>query len=133
MLNAETLFTIYQNKLEYLNREDPENYIAKYTVFSLYQDYRLWVDGGIPRLFDCLEFRDDLPPYVFADTGYTCSCIGILKYRKLELPVYTDSYGCQDFVIYNGVDISVQGMGGEYDWYYELDYHIDNISCKTKE
>lgn len=96
-------------------------------------------DSDRPVWDEVFVSRDDLPPRI-EDSGYVCDCFGYIEYKGNIYPLYTDDYGCQDFIIYryrnNGAEIveyviSVQNMGGMLDWWFELnrmkDEHPDEV------
>ena len=42
-------------------------------------------------------------------------CIGLLKYRGQEFPIYNDDYGMSNFIVINKLPITVDSFGGETD------------------
>lgn len=71
---------------------------------------------------------DNIPPKIY-ESGYECTCFGIIAYKGNKYPVYIDDYGCQDFIVYRYYDkennycereISVRNMSGFLDWWFEL-------------
>ena len=133
------LFNKYQNMLDWINRrlepdslkfyeESAESWKhAKEVAFTMYQDIRHYVEGGIPNDEECFDYSSKL---IAAYKPYKDQfpCIGLLKYRDQTWPIYSDDYGCQDFiVIEDDYQIPVCNMAGCLDWYYELDRIIDKI------
>ena len=145
-LDAKTLFNLYQHKLDWINRRlEPKTLEfynetaeawkhAKEIVFDWYQDMRCFVEGGIPDERECFDYNSKLivayKPYEIknGDIVSKFPCCGILTYRDQKWPIYTDDYGCQDFIVMeDGYQIPVCNMAGCLDWYYELDKIIDKI------
>ena len=138
-LTGEQLFNLYQNKLDWINRRlEPKTLEfynetaeawkhAKEIVFDWYQDMRYYVEDGIPDEKDCFDYSSKL---IAAYKPYKDQfpCCGILTYRGQKWPIYTDDYGCQDFIVMEDDNqIPVCNMAGCLDWYYELDKIIDKI------
>jgi len=146
-LTHKKLFDYYQTKLDWINRRLEPDALefyhdtaeawkhAKEIAFDWYQDMRYYCEDGIPNHDDCFDYKNKIiaayKPYKITNKeGITTEfpCIGLLKYRGQTWPIYCDDYGCQDFIVLeDGREISVCNMGGELDWYYELDRIIDKI------
>ena len=138
--NAELAFDQYESTLEWIDRwrqetalrfyNDQKDYWrhAKEVAFSLYQGIRPLL-GELPALNDLLDRSraGEFPPYRFegGDAGFPC--VGVLKYRDGEYPVYDDEYGMNRFVVVDGHSVQVESSYGETDWYFELDKIIDRI------
>ena len=133
-MKHETLFDHYQRSLSWIkSRMRPEvaeaTDEAKMALFHLYQDLRRECEDPLPSLASCMS-RDgalSYPPYRFEGQEHAFPCVGILKYRGREYPVYDDDYGMDFFIVVDGKSIEVDSFAGETDWYYELDYIIDEI------
>ena len=93
-----------------------------------------------PNWEDVFSLVDNLPSRVY-ESGYECKCFGIIAFKGHKYPVYSDDYGCQDFIIYcyldtNGIyqehEITVRNMAGILDWWFELnrmkDEHPNEIA-----
>ena len=139
--NAELAFDHYQSILEWIDRrQQPETlefydkdrkeywHHAKEVAFMMYQNLRHLL-GDTPRLHDLIDKENakDVPPYKFKDGVGEFPCVGVLKYRDREYPVYDDAYGMSWFVVVDDRSIEVDSFGGETDWYFELDRIIDRI------
>lgn len=141
-MTFDELFAQYKALIDWIDRrmkpevlefhhESVDNWkYAKHTVFLMFERLRYYTEEGIPNLYECLtrEGIEDYPPKMY--DNYKCPVIGLLNYRDEVFPVYDDDYGQQVFIIVNGQEITVDSLGGETDWYYELDRIIDNIDCK---
>ena len=82
-----------------------------------------------PTFGEVFKECSNLKPYIF-DNGYECLCFGYFDYEGNIYPIYSDDYGCQDFIVYRYHDknnqikeyaIPVQNIGGILDWTFELD------------
>ena len=79
-----------------------------------------------PSLIENNGYRDcEFPSY------------GYITYKGKEYAVYTDDYGCQDFIVFKyrdedgqlrTYDITVNSMGGFTDWNWELDRMIEEYT-----
>lgn len=132
------LFDEYQRLLDWVDRrmdpkalafykETPESWRhVKEAVFMMYQNTRRLV-GDVPSLHDLMTFegKEKHPPHVIDGTEFPC--LGILRYRDMEFPVYNDDYGMSAFIVLDGRVVQVDSFGGETDWYYVLDGFIDRI------
>lgn len=143
-MKHEVLFEEYQRNLEWINRRLQPSTLdfyhetadawkhAKEVAFDMYQQLRKYTIGGIPKEADCIRYLKNenkkYPDYVPDGAEQGFPCIGILKYRDREFPIYSDDYGMQDFVVVEGKHVTVDSFGGGYDWYYEIDRILDNIS-----
>lgn len=103
-----------------------------------------WEDASVvedvvvePKWNDVFRECHTLKPYIFKN-GYECSSYGYFDYEGKIYPIYSDDYGCSDFIVYRYYDengeakeylITVQNMAGILDWAYELD-RIRNIHPK---
>lgn len=139
-MKHEDLFREYQNKLDWIARrlksdclefynETAESWKhAKEVAFQMYQHLRYFCEDGIPKYSDCFYYSSDLKikPYKTEDNT-KFPCIGILKYRGQEFPIYNDDYGMSNFIVINKLPITVDSFGGETDWYYIIDKFIDKI------
>ena len=137
-MNHKELFGIYRVMLDYIDRRTEEKVLRFYDeqksdwkhtkeiVFSMYEGLRNYVEDGIPKLKDYVnydkEIIKDLPDY-----KEQFPAMGILKYRDNEYVIYYDEYGSEEFIVVDNREIPVSGMCGETDWYYVLDEIIDNI------
>lgn len=81
-----------------------------------------------PNWDDVFSLADNLPSRIYKN-GYECQCVGIITYKGYKYPVYSDDYGCQDFIVYRYLDdnnvyqeheITVRNMAGFLDWWFEL-------------
>ena len=61
--------------------------------------------------------------------GYECKCHGMITYKGSKYPLYSDSYGMQNFIVYRfhnekheikEYEIQVENISGMLDWWYEL-------------
>ena len=131
------LFGIYKNVLDFIERRTEEKVLkfydeqksdwkhAKEIAFSMYEGLRFYVEDGIPKLKDCANYEAEDVKNL--STYKEFPAIGILKYRDKEYVIYYDEYGSEEFIVVDNREISVSGMGGDTDWYYELDKIIDEI------
>ena len=139
-MKHEDLFREYQNKLDWINRrlepdclkfygETAEAWkYAKEVAFQMYQQLRYFCEDGIPKYSDCFYYSSDLKIKPFKTEDNTkFPCIGLLKYRGQEFPIYNDDYGMSNFIVINKIPITVDSFGGETDWYYIIDRFIDKI------
>lgn len=81
-----------------------------------------------PKWEKIFTVADCFPPKIY-DNGYECKSYGYITYKGNIYPVYSDDYGCQDFIIYRyrdnsgeikEHDISVCNTAGILDWWFEL-------------
>lgn len=142
-MTFKNLFSEYQDTLDWIERmkslkdvlhkQDVEYdwKMSKLVAFQMFQHLRHYIDDGEPKIEDCLttDGVENYPPKIY-DNGYECPVIALLHYRGETYPVYNDDYGQQDFIVIDDKDIPIQGLGGVYDWYNEIDYIIDDIACE---
>lgn len=147
MLTYEDLFMEYQDKLDWANRmiksfpsQEQEWKRVKFAVFLMFEELRACCDDA-PECREhgergaCVhygsEYADKYPAKksISEETGveYEFPVIGELTYRGLTLPIYDDDYGLQSFVTFDGEDIPILTIGGSFDWYYQIDKHLDKI------
>ena len=138
-MKYEDLFNKYQRTLEWIERRRKPDTLefyeetaeawahAKEVAFTMFEDLRLYFET--PSLRTCMdrERASEFPPYKPEGSDNAFPCIGVLKYREREYPVYNDDYGMSYFIVVNGYPLQVDSFGGETDWYYELDRIIDEI------
>ena len=137
-MNHKELFGIYRVMLDYIDRRTEERVLRFYDeqksdwkhtkeiVFSMYEDLRNYVEDGIPKLKDYVNYDKEIIKNL-PDYKEQFPAIGILKYRDNEYVIYYDEYGSEEFIVVDNREIPVSGMCGETDWYYVLDEIIDNI------
>lgn len=139
-MTFDELFDEYKHLLDWINRRTAPNALefygetkeqwshAKQAIFFMFEHLRGYVENGYPNLENCLSYGgiENYPPYKIND-DYECPVVALLNYREETFPVYDDDAGQQNFIVVNGSEISVDGLGGSYDWYFEVDKVIDKI------
>ena len=138
-MKHEDLFREYQNKLDWINRrlepdclkfyqDTPESWKhAKEVAFQMYQQLRYFCEDGLPTQ-DCFIYASDLKIKPFkAEDKTKFPCIGLLKYRGQEFPIYNDDYSMSEFIVIDKMPITINCFGGSPDWYYMVDYLLDKI------
>ena len=134
----QTLYDIYLTRLAYIERRMQDDVLefygeekrdwkhAKEIAFQMYEALRYeGEDPGYPT--SVVKPDEPIPPYKIGDTEFPC--IGVLKYRGEDIPVYNDDYGMRDFIVYQGREITHDSFGLSADWYYEVDRIKDKIDC----
>ena len=111
------------------NEETPETWAtAKLTAYMMFEHLRDYADGGDPNLeFDKYFEKTEGEPLKKGAAEFPVE--GILKYRGLELPVYSDDCGQCRFVVYKDGEVPLDNMGQPIDWYRALDSLIDGVTA----
>lgn len=109
------------------NKETPEmQATAKLTAYTMFEKLRDFADGGDPNLeLDRYFEKKNGEPLKKGVVEFPME--GILNYRGLKLPVYSDDYGQCRFVVYKDREVPLDNMGQLIDWYYALDGLIDGV------
>lgn len=139
-MTMEQLLGIYEDTLAWIerrtrhealerNKETPEMWAtAKLAAYMMFEKLRDHADGGNPNLeFDKYFEKKEGEPLKRGDAEFPME--GILRYRGVELPVYSDDYGQCRFVVYKGREIPLDNMGYPIDWYCALDDLIDGVTA----
>ena len=97
-----------------------------------------YLDGfqrGLLQLFqsakDAVGFKPQIDPATeeeqerYFDSRWNNKPYGILRYRGQEVPIYTDDYGQQDYMIFRGETVG----GGAYNFFSDVEFcnYIDKI------